>query len=115
MSHRPEKLAEAIKQEMSGLLKGELKDPRIGFATITGVDVTSDLQYAKIHVSVMGSTEEQESTMYALQNAQGFIRKELGKRVRLRRVPEITFKLDESMEYGAKMMEILKGLNNPHE
>lgn len=115
MSHRPERLAETIKKEVSGLLKDELRDPRIGFATITGVDVSGDLQYAKIHVSVMGKNEERESTMSALKNAQGFIRKELGKRIRLRHVPEITFKLDESMEHGARMMKLLNELKVPHE
>lgn len=108
MSHRPERLAEAIKKEMSDLLREELKDPRIGFATITGVDVSSDLKYAKIYVSVYGNNEERDATMKALKKAQGFIRTELGRRIRLRHVPEITFKLDESMVHGARVIELIE-------
>ncbi|MBF7082373.1 30S ribosome-binding factor RbfA [Desulfallas sp. Bu1-1] len=108
MSHRPERLAEAIKKEMSDLLREELKDPRIGFATITGVDVSSDLKYAKIYVSVYGKDEERDLTMTALKKAQGFIRTELGRRIRLRHVPEISFKLDESMAHGARVIELIE-------
>ncbi|KAF1084570.1 Ribosome-binding factor A [Sporotomaculum syntrophicum] len=108
MSHRPERLAEAIKKEMSDLLLNELKDPRIGFATITGVDVSSDLKYAKIYVSVLGNHEQRVSTMQALTKAQGFVRTELGRRIRLRLVPEISFILDESLDHGVRVMELLE-------
>lgn len=107
MSHRPERLAEAIKKEVSEMLWAELKDPRVGFATITGVDVSGDLKYAKIYVSVLGAKEERNATMAGLKKAQGFIRTELGRRIRMRHVPEITFKLDESMDHGARVMELL--------
>lgn len=107
MSHRPEKLAEAIKKEVSEMLRTEIKDPRIGFATVTGVDVSGDLKYAKIYVSVLGSKEERQSSMTGLKKAQGFIRTELGRRIRLRQVPEITFKLDESLDHGARVVELL--------
>lgn len=108
MSHRPERLAEAIKKEMSDLLLNELKDPRIGFATITGVDVSSDLKYAKIFVSVLGNHEQRVSTMRVLTKAQGFVRTELGHRIRLRQVPEISFYLDESLDHGVRVMELLE-------
>lgn len=114
MSHRPERLAEAIKKEMSDLLLNDLKDPRVGFATITGVDVSNDLKYAKIYVSVLGNHEQRGNTMVALKKAQGFIRTELGRRIRLRHVPEISFKLDESLDHGVRVMELLdevKGKN----
>ncbi len=107
MSHRPERLAEAIKKEVSEMLQTELKDPRVGFATVTGVDVSGDLKYAKIYVSVLGSKKERNSTMAGLAKAQGFIRTELGRRIRTRHVPEITFKLDESLDHGARVMELL--------
>jgi ribosome-binding factor A len=107
MSHRPERLAEAVKKEISDLLLNELKDPRVGFATITGVDVSNDLKYAKIHVSVLGNHEQRDNTMLALKKAQGFIRTELGRRIRLRQVPEISFKLDESLDHGVRIMELL--------
>lgn len=115
MSHRPERLAEAIKKEVSEMLRTELKDPRVGFATVTGVDVSGDLQYAKIYVSVLGSREERATTMAGLKKAQGFIRTELGRRIRLRHVPEITFKLDESLDHGSRVMELLNEVKKKDE
>ncbi len=112
MSHRPERLAEAIKKEMSNLLLNELKDPRVGFATITGVDVSNDLKYAKIYVSVLGDHELRKNTMLALKKARGFIRTELGRRIRLRHVPEISFNLDESLDHGVRVMELLDEVKN---
>lgn len=120
MSHRPERLAEAIKKEISDMLQHELKDPRIGFATITSVEVTGDLRYAKVFISVYGSEAEKKESLSVLQKAQGFIRSELGRRIRLRYTPEVTFKLDESIGHGAKIMKLLHDVNqeekvNPHE
>lgn len=108
MSRRPERLAEVIKEEVSLMLQGELKDPRIGFATITGVEVSADLRHAKIYVSVYGSSEEQKATMEALHSAKGYVKSELGRRLRLRYAPEIVFKLDPSIERGARIMELLQ-------
>jgi len=107
MSHRPERLAEAIKQEVSDLIRDEIKDPRIGFATITGVDVSSDLKYAKIYVSILGNADARGQAMTALKKATGFIRTELGRRIRLRHVPDISFKLDESLDNGDKVLKLL--------
>lgn len=107
MSFRPERLAEAIKKEVSDLLREELKDPRIGFVTITGVEVTKDLRYANIYASVLGSRTEQKASIEALQKAQGFIRSELGRRIRLRYTPEITFKLDESISRGSRLIALM--------
>ncbi|MCL6558346.1 MAG: 30S ribosome-binding factor RbfA [Firmicutes bacterium] len=107
MSYRPERLAEAIKKEISDLLRDELKDPRIGFVTITSVEVSSDLRYAKVFISVLGGPENQRSSIETLQKAQGFIRGELGRRIRLRYTPEITFKLDESISRGTRVIELL--------
>lgn len=108
MSFRPERLAEAIKKEVSDLLREELKDPRIGFVTITSVEVSKDLRYANIYASVLGNAADQKSTIEALQKAQGFIRGELGKRIRLRYTPEITFKLDESIGRGARLISLME-------
>jgi len=107
MSYRRVRLAEEIKKEVSDMLLQEIKDPRVGFVTVTGVEISSDLRTAKIYVSVLGSPEEQKATMEALWRAQGFIRGELGKRIRLRHTPEITFKLDTSIARGARVMELL--------
>lgn len=112
MSFRPERLAEAIKKEVSELLTEELKDPRIGFVSITSVEVSKDLRYANIFASVFGGPSEQKASFEALQKAQGFIRGELAKRIRLRYTPEITFKLDESIERGSKLIALMNKVRN---
>jgi len=108
MSFRPERLAEAIKKEVSDMLREEIKDPRIGFVTITNVEVSKDLRYANIFASVFGGSADQKATMEALHGAQGFIRGELGRRIRLRYTPEITFKLDHSISRGSKLLALMK-------
>ncbi len=109
---RAHRVGEQIKKEVSQILQNELKDPRAtGFLSVTQVEVTNDLSYARVYVSIYGSEEEKQLTLKALDNALGFIRSEIGKRVRLRHVPEISFQLDESIEYGAHITEILKELN----
>ena len=100
---------------MAVLLQRELKDPRIGFATITGVDVTSDFKYAKIYVSVLGTPEEKRDTMAALTSSRGFVRRELASRMTIRFVPEITFKLDESIEYSDNINRLLNDLKRADE
>jgi len=107
MSFRPERLAEAIKKEVSDLLKEELKDPRIGFVSITSVEVSKDLRYANIYISVFGEKAEQKASLEALKNASGFIRSELARRIRLRYTPEIVFKLDESIERGSRLIALM--------
>lgn len=106
MSFRSERLAEVIKKEVSDLLR-QMKDPRVGFVTVTMVDVSSDLRYAKVFVSTLGSDEEQDTTLKALQRAQGFVRTELGKRIRLRYIPEVSFILDNSIEEGVRIIRII--------
>lgn len=108
MGHRVERIAEEIKKEVVQMIQEELKDPRIGFVTVTDVEVSSDLRHAKVYVSILGSEEEKKNTLAALQNAQGFVRSELGKRIPLRYTPEITFKFDPSIEHGARIMELLE-------
>ncbi len=107
MSFRPERLAEAIKKEVSELLRESLKDPRIGFVSITSVEVSRDLRYANIYASVFGEQAQQKSSIEALQKAQGFIRGELGRRIRLRYTPEITFKLDQSISHGSRIIALM--------
>lgn len=107
MSFRPERLAEAIKKEVSEILTGELKDPRIGFVSITSVEVSKDLRYANVFVSVFGEPVERKASLEALQKAHGFIRGELAKRIRLRYAPEIIFKLDESIERGSRLIALM--------
>lgn len=105
------RVGEQIKKELSQILQSELKDPRIGFITITGVDVTNDFSLAKIYLSVMGTDEQKSGTLKALSSATGFIRSELGKRIRLRKIPELQFTFDTSIEYGSKIDQLLHKIN----
>lgn len=104
---RANRVAEEIKKEVMELLRDELKDPRIGFVTVTSVEVTPDIRYARIFVSVLGTAEETKQSLIALNKARGFVRSELGKRIRLRYTPEIEFRFDESIKHGARIMELL--------
>ncbi|MCL5289948.1 MAG: 30S ribosome-binding factor RbfA [Bacillota bacterium] len=115
MSHRPERIAEAIKKEAADLLRSEIKDPRVGFVTITGVEVTKDLSFAKIFISVMGSEDQRAETLNVLQKAAGYMRSEIGRRIKVRHAPEIIFKLDTSLDHGTRIMEILHEINRQEE
>ena len=108
LSHRPGRLSEAIKKEVSDILKNEIKDPRLGFVTITLVEVSGDLRYARVFVSVLGSEDEQKATSLVLERAVGYIRSEIGKRIRLRYTPEIIFKLDNSIERGTRIIKLME-------
>ncbi len=111
MFKRSEQVAEAIHELVSGLLIKGLKDPRIGFVTITGVKVTDDLHQATVYFTVIGSDEEKKATGQGLSSARGFIRKEMGKALHMRYVPELFFRYDESVEYGSRIETILKEIN----
>lgn len=104
---RTGRVSEQIKKEISLLIQTELKDPRIGFVTVTGVDLTNDLSQAKIYLSVLGDDEQKNNSLKALDKANGFLRSELGKRIKLRHVPELIFKIDESIEYGSRIEKLL--------
>lgn len=105
---RISRLEEEIKRELSHIINNEVKDPRIiGLLSITNVEVTGDLRYAKVFISNYGSKEEQDQAIKGLEKAKGFIRSELGQRIRARFIPELLFRSDTSMEYGAKISKIL--------
>ena len=106
-THRQEKLGELIAIELSDLMHTRIKDPRIGFASITHVEVSGDLSYAKIHISVMGTPEEQADTLRGLKHAAGYLRRELASRIILRHMPGLVFKLDTSIEQGARVLELI--------
>lgn len=108
MSHRTNRMAETIKQEAAAIMQHELKDPRVGFASITMVEVSGDKRQAKIFVSVLGDDAKAKETIKALKNAQGYVRTELSKRLKVRFTPEIVFELDSSISHGVKIMEVLK-------
>ena len=114
---RRDKVAEAIRKEASLIIHDELKDPRLGFVTVTAVELSQDLRYARIFFSVLGKEEEYRKTKIALDSASGFIRRLIAQRVRLMFAPEIVFKEDRSSEYSVKIQEVLdeiKELDKPH-
>ncbi|EIA19870.1 30S ribosome-binding factor RbfA [Listeria fleischmannii] len=111
MSLRSNRVAEQMKKELGDILNRKLKDPRLGFITITDVEVTGDLQQATIFISILGNEKEREDTLLALEKAHGFIRSEIGNRMRLRKVPELLFEMDSSLEYGNRIDELLRDLN----
>lgn len=98
---RVEKVQELMKQEISKIILRELKDPRIGFVTVTSVECTGDLREAKVYVSLMGSEQQVKDCWAGLQSSLGFIRREIGKRIRLRFTPELSFVVDKSLDYSA--------------
>lgn len=112
---RQQRVAEEIQRRASTFIREELKDPRLGFLTITGVDVNSDLTHALIYVSVLGSEEEQQQTMEALRRAKGLIKRDIGDWLRIRTVPDIAFKLDHSLERGARILQLIKTLEHGEE
>jgi ribosome-binding factor A len=106
-SRRPQRMALQIQQEISWILSRDLKDRRIGFVTITGVQMSPDLRHAKIYVSAMGSDVEKRKSLEALNHAAGWIRHELGQRMRMKFLPEIVFRTDTSQEYGEHIDRLL--------
>jgi ribosome-binding factor A len=110
MPYRSQRLAEELKNEISAIIAQEVRDPRIGFATVTQVKVSPDLRYARVYVSVFGSQEEKQQTLGALINATSYIRRQIGFRIRLRYLPELTFAYDESVEQGDRMTQLIEGI-----
>jgi ribosome-binding factor A len=111
---RVSRVAELIKREVSQMLLNGIKDDRVGtgMVSVTDVDVSGDLQHAKIYVSIYGTDEAKTETMAGLKSATGFVRSELGARVRLRRTPEVIFLEDRSIERGNKVLALLDQLNH---
>ena len=104
---RMQKIAEAIRQEASIIIHDKLKDPRLGFVTVTRVEVTADLRLAKIYFSVLGNVEDYKKTKVALDSGLGFIRMLVAQRINLRIAPEIMFFEDRSSEYSVRVQEVL--------
>lgn len=104
---RIEKIQELMKQEISQIILQELKDPRIGFVTVTQVEVTRDLSSAKVFVSIMGDEEQITKCWKGLNSSLGFIRREVGQRIRLRVTPELKFVLDKSLDYSDHIQKLL--------
>ena len=108
MSHRIERVSSLMRHEISGLLQREVKDPRINqFVAVTDVSLSADLKYAKVFVSCMGSEEEKQAMLKGLGAAANFLRNQLAKRLRLRRIPELSFEWDDSIERGDHLLQLI--------
>jgi len=112
MTHRIERVNNLIRREISELLQRQVKDPRLGsFVIVTEVSTSPDLKYAKIFVSRIGSEEEKQETLSALAGASRFLRNELIKRLKLRRIPELSFHWDDSIERGDHLLQLIDRIN----
>jgi ribosome-binding factor A len=107
VSQRTDRVDELLRQEIGAVVAREVADPRVGFATITSVETTPDLRHAKVWVSVIGQRAEREAAAAALQHAMPFIRHELGKTLRLKRIPELHVHLDDTAERGTRILRLL--------
>ena len=97
-----------VLRELAGIIRGEIKDPRINpMTSVVTVEVAPDLKTCKAYISVLGDEESQKNTLAGLRSAEGYIRRELGRRINLRNTPEITFVLDQSIEYGVRMSKMI--------
>jgi ribosome-binding factor A len=113
-THRPERVAELVRQAVAAFLTGDARDPRIGFVTVTGVEVSPDLSHAQVHVSVMETDEaEKARSLEGLASAARYIRAQLSKELRLRTSPEIHFLLDRGLEHAKRIDEVLRNLKEP--
>ena len=112
MAHRIERVNSLIRQEISELLRRQVKDPRLGnLVAVTDVSTSPDLRHAKVSVSRIGSEEEKQETLSVLAAASGFFRNELAKRLRLRHIPELSFQWDDSIERGVHLLQLIDNVN----
>ncbi|WP_285766632.1 30S ribosome-binding factor RbfA [Peribacillus sp. SI8-4] len=112
MSLRSNRVGEQMKKELSEIIGRKIKDPRIGFVTVTDVAVTGDLQQATVYISVLGDQEQREKTLQGLAKAKGFMRSEIGQRIRLRKTPELFFEFDESVDYGNRIESLISQIHS---
>src|SRR4051794_38965713 len=110
MTQRTDRIDELLRQEITSLLTKDVADPDIGFATVTDVETAPDLRHARVWVSVIGQPKDRATTVRALERAMPFVRRELGKRLRLRRIPEFSVRLDDSVERGTRVLRLINEL-----
>ncbi|MBU4149275.1 MAG: 30S ribosome-binding factor RbfA [Candidatus Omnitrophica bacterium] len=115
MSVRSDRVQVQMKKEISRILQEDLKDPRIGFVTITRIDLTGDLRHAKIYFSILGDEASQKASEEGIKSAVGFIRKLIGERLKLKYVPELSFMLDRSLEYSIGLEKTFERIRNERE
>ncbi len=106
-SSRIRRVNEAVREVLSGHIAENLKDPRIGFVTVTGVDTSPDLRHARVYVSVLGSDDERQAALDGLQSAAGFLQAQVGGELRMKRTPTLEFHYDESIDRGMRISELL--------
>ncbi|MFZ3063222.1 MAG: 30S ribosome-binding factor RbfA [Actinomycetota bacterium] len=111
MSYRPGRVAEAFREEIMDMIQRDLKDPRIGFVTVTHIEVSPDLNHATVFISILGDEAKKDETLKAMERAKRHIRSELGKRVRLKFLPELEFVHDTTIEESFKVSEIIKKIH----
>lgn len=104
---RRERIAQALRDEISGLLRREIRDPRVGFVTITGASISPDLTHAKIYVTVLGEERARRESLVALNRAAGFLQRQVFKQLRLKKTMNLVFLLDETAESGSRIEELL--------
>ena len=107
MSQRTERVDELLRQEIGSIVARDVADPRVGFVTITDIETTQDLRHAKVWVSVIGQPAERDAAVEALRHAMPFIRHELGKRLRIKRIPDLHVHLDDTAERGTRILQLL--------
>ena len=115
MSHRIERVSSLMRHEISELLQRQVKDPRISkFVAVTEVSLSADMKYAKVFVSCMGSEEEKKTMLKGLGAASNFLRNQMAKRLRLRRIPELSFEWDDSIERGDHLLQLMDKISTEH-
>ena len=112
MSRRTRQVGEFLREELTDIIRRDVKDPRIGFMSVTRVDVTPDLRHAAVYISVLGTDRERADTLAALESAAGFIRHTLKPRLRMRQIPDLEFRDDRSMEHAEKIARTLREINS---
>ena len=110
VTQRTDRIDELLRQEITEILSREVADPRIGFVTVTDVETAPDLRHARVWVSIIGGRSEKDETVAALGRAMGFVRRELGTRLRLKRIPELHVRLDDTAERGTRVLQLLHEL-----
>lgn len=108
MGRRAERMAEEIREQVARMIAFDLKDPRIGFVTVTRVELAADMGHACVHVGVLGGEAERKKTLAGLQQASGFVRRELGKRLRIRHTPEVEFRYDKGLDATDRVARLLE-------
>jgi len=111
VTRRTRQVGEFLREELTDIIRREVKDPRIGFMSVTRVDVTPDLRHAAVYISVLGTDDERKETLKALRSASGFIRHHLKPRLRMRQIPELEFRDDRSMEHAEQIARTLREIS----